>query len=117
MTITTFKDVPDIQTNGISGPIEQRFEAFHKLNPHVYALIVDIAVDLKNRGFKKCGMKLIFERLRWLYAIQTQGGQYKLNNDYTAYYARLVMHREKALDGFFRLREQRADQYDPSKTP
>jgi len=118
MTITTFTQrVPNLNTNGITGPIQQRFEMFHKQNPGVYDLIVEIAADLKNRGFKRCGMKFIFERIRWLYALQTKStDDFKLNNDYTAYYARLVMYRQRALEGFFRLREQRID-YDPAMTP
>jgi hypothetical protein len=96
------------------GDTEQRFEAFHRMNPHVYGHIVEIALDLKGRGFTKGGMKMVFERLRWLYAIQTVGEEYKLNNNYTAYYARLVMETVPSLDGFFvtRLR-QGQDPYVP----
>jgi len=100
---------------GFKGPIQQRFERFHLLNPGIYDLIVNVARDLKERGFSRCGMKFIFERLRWLYALETQGEEFKLSNDFTAFYARLVMHREPELRGFFKLREQRIE-YDPSST-
>jgi hypothetical protein len=88
----------------------ERFELFHRANPHVYDAIVQIARDLKQRGFKSCGMKLIFERLRWLTAIETRGDGFKLNNVYTAFYARFVMSREVDLKGFFRVREAEADE-------
>lgn len=97
------------------GPLQERFEHFHKLNPAVLDAIVRIAKQLKGRGFRQAGMKLIFERLRWLYALQTSGEDYKLNNNYTAFYARLVMHQHPELDGFFKLRKQRIE-YDPSST-
>ncbi len=91
-----------------------RFEAFHRMNPHVYKSVVAVSLDLKERGFRKGGMKMVFERLRWLYAIQTVGEDYKLNNNYTAYYARLVMETVPDLDGFFETRlRQGQDPYVP----
>lgn len=90
----------------VGGEAHERFEAFHLLNPHVYTSIVEIALDLQGRDFKKGGMKMIFERLRWLYAIRTQGEEFKLNNNYTAYYARLAMVTVPRLDGFFETRQR-----------
>lgn len=88
------------------GPLAVRFEAFHRQNPHVYEAIVRIARELRTQqGWRKCGMKMIFERLRWLYAIQTHGDEFKLNNNFTAYYARTVMAANPDLDGFFEVRK------------
>jgi hypothetical protein len=84
----------------------ERFVEFHRLNPQVYVAIVDIARDLVALGFAKCGMKMIFERLRWLSAIETKGDEFKLNNNYTSFYARLVMEAEPDLAGFFETRER-----------
>ena len=96
------------------GDTEQRFEAFHRMNPHVYKSIVRIALDLKSRGFGRCSIWLIFNRLRWLYALQTQGDEFKLNNNYTAYYSRLVMETVPDLDGFFETRLHKGqDPYVP----
>ena len=96
------------------GGTEQRFEAFHLANPHVYDHIVEIALDLKSRGFGRCSIWLIFNRLRWLYAIQTRGSEYRLNNNFTAYYARLVMATRSDLDGFFETRLHKGqDPYIP----
>ena len=98
----------------MKGSKEQGFEAFHLANPHVYKSVVAVSLDLKERGFRKGGMKMVFERLRWLYAIQTVGEDYKLNNNYTAYYARLVMETVPDLDGFFETRlRQGQDPYVP----
>lgn len=98
---------------GYKGVMEKQFEAFHSANPHVYTAILRISLGLKDMGFRRCGMKMIFERLRWMYAIQTMGDDnFKLNNNYTAYYSRLVMAQQPELDGFFQLREQ-VLRYDP----
>lgn len=87
--------------------LQRRFESFHRENEHVLDEIIKIARDLKRHGFKKTGMKLIFERLRWLHALKTKGDdEYKLNNNHTAFYARVVMLLCPDLDSFFRTREQ-----------
>jgi hypothetical protein len=51
-------------------------------------------------------MKGVFEYLRWQYTMQTQGERYRLNNIFTAVYARLVMETEVELKGFFDLRKR-----------
>jgi hypothetical protein len=87
----------------------QRFEAFRRANPHVEKKIVEVGRDLLRRGFRTCGIKLIFERLRWLAAIETKSDGFTLNNTYAPFYARLVMENHEDLRGFFRLRESEAD--------
>lgn len=37
--------------------------------------------------------------------LQTSGDKYKLNNNYTRHYSRLLMSREPELEGFFEVRE------------
>lgn len=87
----------------------ERFLRFHLANPHVLDLIVKISRDLKGLGFQRAGMKLVFERIRWLSALETKGDGFRVNNSYTAFYARKVMEEEPDLRGFFRLRESEAD--------
>jgi hypothetical protein len=84
--------------------IADRFQLFTICNPHIYAMIRKIALDLKLTGHRRMGMKAIFERLRWLYAIQTKGDVFKLNNSFTSHYSRLLMEQEPELAGFFELR-------------
>ena len=104
-TLPFDQPIPEIITfrAPLANPTD-RFAIFHLSNPRVYKMILSIALDLKRRGHKKAGMKAIFERLRWLYALQTQGEAYKLNNNYTAHYARLIMESEPELAGFFEVR-------------
>jgi hypothetical protein len=88
-----------------NGRITRKFREFHEANPEVYAKLVDLAVQLKHRGRKSYGMKSLFEVMRWHRAMTTTGSEFKLNNNYTALYARLIMHNEPRLEGFFRTRE------------
>ena len=88
--------------------IEERFLAFHHANPQVYSELVSQARILKTRfGVNFASIKLLYERLRWLHFIATRGEEeFKLNNDFTALYARLIMDQETDLQGFFRTRKR-----------
>lgn len=92
--------------------IAARFEQFHAENPHVYRMLRDLC--LKARGLNpgcRIGVKALFERLRWQVRFETRGGaagEWKLNNNYTALYARMLMEREPELAGIFETRERKA---------
>ena len=88
--------------------IQERFEQFHAMNPHVYTHIVAIARELRRRGFRRIGIGMIFERLRWLHALATQGDDFKLNNNFRSRYARLIMDAEADLADAFEVRRLRA---------
>lgn len=80
------------------------FSEYHEKNPQVYVLFKKYAQMALDRGFKKFSAKAIFERLRWHYSVETEGDEFKLNNNYTAYYARKLM-AEPEFMGFFELRK------------
>jgi hypothetical protein len=87
--------------------LEKQFLAFHSENLQVYDKLVELAFILKDRGHRKIGIAMLFEQLRWLYAMKTTDmGGFKLNNNYRAFYARMLMERNPALSGFFEIREQ-----------
>lgn len=109
------------QIEGHVGParrtIEEDFWAFHRANPQVYDRLSALAGQLKDRGHTKVGIGMLFEVLRWEHMMSTSDvTPFKLNNNYRAYYARLIMHRRPSLAGFFDLRKQREGfEFDPSK--
>ena len=83
-----------------------RFERFHRGNPHVYALLVDLTREWKiATDGQKIGLRCVWEQLRWQLAITTTGVDYKLNDHYPPYYARLIAHQEPDLRGLFELRK------------
>ncbi len=88
--------------------IEEAFWRFHRQNPHVYAELVKLARRWKDRGIERCGIGMLFEVLRWRSGLRTGGDDFKLNNNYRSYYARLIMTREPYLADIFQLRELQA---------
>lgn len=108
-----FNDLPfdelikPVDGNVGKGTIEERFSRFHEKNPHVYQALRTVALWCLKNG-KRMGMKAIYERVRWEFNIRTDGEPYKLNNDFTSMYSRLIMENEPQLDGFFETRRRRA---------
>jgi len=87
--------------------IRDRFLSFHEANPDVYREIVQLARQAKRSGRERWGIKGAFEVLRWS-RLQTTGEQFRLNNNFTCEYARLVMDQEPDLTGFFEVRDRTA---------
>lgn len=84
--------------------IQRAFEEFHRQNHQVYAALVRMAFQYQKAG-KKVGIKHLWEVLRWQqFTGQLQFDEYKLNNNFTSRYARLIMEREPELKGFFEIR-------------
>lgn len=88
--------------------IRDNFELFHIENPHVFNLFLKYSRMARERGFEKFSAKAIFERLRWHLNFETEGDTFKLNNNYTALYARKIISEYPEFDGFFELRERKS---------
>jgi len=86
--------------------LEARFWSFHHENPRVYERLTKLARQAKRAGRDRIGVSMLWEVLRWEYAMKTTAGDgFKLNNSYRSRYARLIMLQEKDLDGLFFVRE------------
>lgn len=99
----------DVDIEGVS--VTERFEAFHARNPAFYTELVKLARRFRDRTGRTCGIQRLVEIARWDIELTLQGDdEFKVNNNYAAYYARLIMLREPDLRGFFAIR--RADEAD-----
>jgi hypothetical protein len=94
-----------------SETIQDRFVRFHDRNPDVYWALLDLANQAYDAGRTMIGMKQLFEVLRWnrmIAGLPDELEEYKLCNDYTSRYARLLMYHNDHLSGIFATRELRA---------
>ena len=84
----------------------QRFVAFHEANPQVYENLEGLARGLHDAGRQRIGMKMLFEVVRWQHYMMTSdpSSEFKLNNNYTAHYARLLMSRNSGWENLFETR-------------
>lgn len=71
--------------------IGEAFAEFHAENPAVYQMFKKYFFELYTSGARKTSAKLITERVRWESMIKTNGEPYKINNNFTSYYARLFI--------------------------
>ena len=91
---------------------------FHLQQPEVWDLFVQFTQEMINKGFKHYSVKAIFERIRWEKDVGGDGVEsFKLNNNYTALYARRFMKVYPEHDGFFRTREQTSEAKPASGLP
>jgi hypothetical protein len=92
--------------------LAQKFWEFEKANPHVYKGLVVLARKAQARGIEQYSVDALFHVLRWEMAVETSRDEdedpFRLNNNYTSFYARLIMDREPDLKGFFELRVRKA---------
>jgi hypothetical protein len=88
--------------------IQSSFEAYHCEHPEVYAKLVELAGELKARGFRRYGIASLFERLRWHFVVDRGADDFKLNNNYRSRYSRKLMEEHPEFSGFFETRELKA---------
>jgi len=86
--------------------LASRFERFHENNPVVYKNLVGLARQFREkRPNAIMGIGMLYEVLRWNYYMGIDTDEdYKLNNDFCAPYARLIMKQEPDLENAFKLR-------------
>ncbi len=105
----TFDIEPLITPPRVAGEsIQERFESFHALNPWVYRALVRITEDWVARGRQRIGMKMLTEVLRWQYGRATVGDEFRINNNFTSRYVRLLIAEHPEYAGAFETRELRA---------
>ena len=91
------------------GDADPKFWQFHADNPEVYEELRGLAIQLHRAGRMQYGIMALLNVVRWQRALQTTDPEYKINNNFAPFYARLLMARESDLRGFFELRHAKAD--------
>lgn len=92
------------------GQMQQRFEQYHRDNPHVYDALLRFTRQIKAAGRSEYAIAAVFERVRWHFYIETNTDEgFKLPNNFKPYFSRLIMHNEKDLAGIFVLRRMKVE--------
>lgn len=95
------------QANGKS--IQQSFKEFNDDNPKVYELFKGYAFEAINKEKKKISSKMIINRIRWeVYMDTTEDTGYRINDAYTAHYARLFIKDYPQYEEMFEFRRIRS---------
>ena len=88
-----------------------KFLEFHNANPQVYVALEDMTNQLLLRGRRKIGIGFLCEVLRWNHFMSTDdpNSDFKINNNYRAHYARLLIQRNPSWADVFELRTIRSE--------
>jgi hypothetical protein len=89
---------------------EARFAQYHADHPEIYRALLRFALEARRAGRDRLSINALFERVRWETLVGAGDDTFKLNNNWRAHYARLLMRQEPALGpAFFETRTSRAD--------
>lgn len=93
--------------DGIDKNLLKKFWAYHQENPHVYAEFLKNARLMRATGRKRYSAVCIVNKIRWDHDLKTTGKEFRINNDFMALYARLVMDMHPEFEGFFEIRSMK----------
>jgi hypothetical protein len=88
--------------------IDEAFAAFDETHPEVYRLFRDLAESLWNAGKRRGSARDIWGRIRWEYDTGGRSGDFALNNNFTALYARKLAAEDERFATFFEFRARKA---------
>ena len=81
------------------------FEVYDENHPVIWRLFKQTALEAIRKGFKHYSSKSIFEVIRWNRGGEIKKDGFKINNNYTANYARKFMKEFPEHEGFFETRK------------
>lgn len=91
------------------------FEDYHARNPQVWAMFRRFTLQAIEAGRERIGAKMIAERIRWETFVGDHAGEFRINNNFPAYYARKFMAEFPQHEGIFQTRASRADSLGSDK--
>jgi len=90
---------------GTDAHTKQLFVEYHKANPEVWKYFLQFAREIRASGRKHYGAKSIMERVRFDCDIKNPNAEFKINNNFTALYARcLALKYPQEFGNFFEFR-------------
>jgi len=87
------------------------FRKFHRNNPKVFHMVLKHAYEQKDVGRTHYSIEIILNVIRFNVDLDTVGDQFKINNNYKAFYSRMAM-RYMLDDTFFATRGSIADDWN-----
>jgi hypothetical protein len=95
-------------SNNKQPTIDEKFFRYHADNPQIFKIIKKYTAQVKDVGFQHYSMDAIMHRVRWHVNVKTRSYDgFKINNNFTSRYARLLEKENKDLRGFFNKRKLR----------
>jgi len=90
---------------------QARFDEWHKNNPGLWDYFQQFSFEAIQHGHKKISHWLIINRIRWEVFIVTTGKDFKISNDFIAFYARLWKKTHPQYKGLFNTKRMIGEPY------
>ena len=85
------------------------FVSYHARNPQIYEAFKRITLRAIAKGYNYWSAKGVFEIIRWETKVQADEEDFKINNNYTPFYARMFCMDFPSHKEFFRKRKSKFD--------
>jgi len=96
--------------------IKESFDEFDKNNPRIWRRFQALGFEAMNAGKTKTSSKMICNVIRWeTYIATVKVDDYKINDSFTAHYARKFVEKYREHKNIFEFRRLRARQPDQVK--
>jgi hypothetical protein len=99
----------------MASAVVRRAMRAHRQSPEVYEHFKRFAREARASGRARFSADAILHRVRWYVAVERQGADFKVNNDCSALFSRLLEAEEPAFRGFFERRRSVFDGVDLSE--
>ena len=76
------------EEDALDKPLLAKWKRWHKENPEFYELFSRFTREAISKGHRNLSAWLIVNRIRWETSIMTTGNEFKISNDFIAFYAR-----------------------------
>lgn len=86
----------------------RRFALYHEENPHVYARFKEYVHRIRLTGREKYSAWVVIQVIRWEHDVASRGEVFKINNDFIALYARMLIAEYPEFETFLELRSMRS---------
>ena len=105
LNIPDIKPIKRVSLAGLS--TEEAFAVFHTANPHIFRLLEDLALKFY-RNSVTVNMRFLYDYVRIFGpALNERVGDYRLDNNFTRFYAIMIMEENPELSGYFKLKTKR----------
>ena len=88
---------------------KQEWWEWHKRNPHVWEMFERFTQEAIARGVTKMSHWLVINRIRWEVSVSTFGNEFKISNDFIAFYARLWKAKHPAHQDIFNTKKMKGE--------
>jgi hypothetical protein len=108
-----FRPVPAARLSTRSTELENEARKFVAAHPEIWRLFLRFTHELIGAGREHYSSDAVLHRIRWYTAVESHGEEFKVNNNFSAVFARWFHDAYPERAGFFRTRQRVSEHQRP----